>query len=148
MAGVPTAGLVASLVLIVAISGLTAGAEADSRAEIERSLGDPPELDWDQQEDPRLRYVPEKYSDPLDVDVFPDSTLLESQYKPTVEWLYHFLFDVAERAALFGYAHPEIFGNRFVQAGLQFTVLLPPLYAVAVPLNRVRKMWRGESLSR
>lgn len=143
MGGRVTGVVIAFTLVVVAISGLQAGAEADSRAEIERELGEPPSIDWDEQEDPRLKYVPDRYVDTLEVDILPESNWYEAQYRGFAEWLLAFMFAVAEGAALFGYTHAWFFGNSAVQAGLQLSVYLALFAVVGVQLVRVRALYRG-----
>lgn len=143
MRGFIASSFVAFMLVVLAISGVITGGEADSRAEIERAFSDPPEINWEEQEDPRLKYVPEKYTEPLESGPISDSTWFGEYYRTSVQGLLDFMFLVAKESALFGYTHSWFFGNNIVQAGLQGLAYVALFAVVGVQLVRVRRIYRG-----
>ncbi len=135
--------VVAFLFASMAVFGVVAGAEADSRAEIKQQFGEPPDIDYEEQESPYASIVPERYTAPVDLGIFPESEWYEQHYKAFTDQLVAAAWTVAEQSALFGYTHRAFFGLTVVQKALEGAMTLGVFGIIGVQLHRVRRLQRG-----
>ncbi len=127
----------------IATSGLIIGAEADSRAEIEDAFAEDPEVDMDKHQSPYPEIVPEKYTEPLDLGLFPESEWYDRQVKAFTERLLEAAYTVGHQSALFGYAHRSVFGLSIVQSLLQELMSLGVLGVIGYQLYRIKRIAWG-----
>jgi len=143
MPGGRVAVLLSFVLVTTAVMGVTMGAEAESRTEIDEALGETPKLDFEESEDTSPEFVPEALAEPLDLGIFPESAWYEQHYEAFGQQLANVMFTVAHRAALFGYGHRGFFGLSMVQHGIQAGLSLGSLGFAGLYLRQMVRTARG-----
>jgi len=135
MGGRGAAVVLAFVLVTTAVTGVITGAEAESRAEIDEAFAETPKLDYDESEYSYPEFVPEAWTEPLDLGILPESEWYGKQTEAFGQQLANVMFTVAHQAALFGYAYREFFGLAVVQHGIQFGFWLGALGFVGLQLR-------------